>query len=98
MLTPLSEHPVVEAPMGLRLDRCGDLLTIEEYTQWARNGSIKTTYNQIHRGTCLVPPHAIKPKPVWRRADLQAWLDDGKVLVRQRSARARERMRLAANH
>lgn len=87
-----------DAPeMGLRLEHCGDLLTIEEYTRWARNESIKTTYNQLHRGGCLVGPHAIKPKPVWRRADLQAWLNDNTVIVRQRSARARKKMRLAAN-
>ena len=79
---------------GLRLEALGDLVTLAEYTAWARNGSIKTTYHQVARGACLVPPFAIKPKPLWRRADLQARLDQGSaVLVAQRSDRARRRLR-----
>ena len=87
-----------DAPLGLRLDQRGDLLTIEEYTRWARNGSIKTTYNQLSRGKCLVAPHAIKPKPIWRRSDLEAWLGQGmELLVAQRRARAKKRLQLVGN-
>lgn len=77
---------------GLRLDQCGDLLTIAEYSAWARQ-SVKSTYNQLNRGGLLVPPFTIKPRPMWRRAALEAKLNDGTVLVRQRSDLARRRLR-----
>lgn len=79
---------------GLRLEQCGDLLTIEEYSTWARQ-SVAATYKQIQRGSLLVPPFAIKPRPRWKRADLEAKLGQADVLVRQRSDRARKRLRIA---
>lgn len=78
---------------GLRLEQCGDLLTVPEYSAWARQ-SVQTTYKQISRAKCLVPPFAIKPRPLWRRSDLEAKLKQPDVLVKQRSARARERMQI----
>lgn len=79
---------------GLRLDQCGDLLTIQEYAAWARQ-SVKSVYNALHRGGLLVQPFCLKPKPMWKRADLEAKLAQDDTFVRQRSERARRRLRIA---
>lgn len=78
---------------GIRLENCGDLLTLQEYSDWARQ-SAKTTFNQMYRGGLLVQPWSLKPKPVWRRADLEAALGRRDLVVEQRKQRVRRRMGL----
>lgn len=78
---------------GLRLDQCGDLLTVEQYSAWAQQ-SVKTTYNQMHRGSLLVSPFTLKPTPRWRRTDLEAALERRDLVTEQRKQRIRRRMGL----
>lgn len=68
-----------------------DLLNVDEYTEWARNGSVQTTYNQISKGSCLVEPFSLKPRPLWRRADLEAALARRDLVAAQRKSRFKKR-------
>lgn len=80
---------------GLRLTECGDLLTVEQYAAWAQQ-TVRATYNQVHRGSCLVPPFAIKPKPRWRRTDCEAILDRRDLAAQQRKTRLQRRLARAS--
>ena len=77
--------------MTIRLEDCGDLLTAREYSAWARQNPA-TTYAQICRGTCLVPPFTVKPSPRWRRVDLEAAMARRDLVTQQRKERMKKRL------
>ncbi len=78
---------------GIRLEQCGDLLTVQEYSAWVIQ-SANTTYQQVHSGSTLVRPFSLNPLR-WRRSDCEAKLAQRDVVIEQRKARAKRRMRLA---
>lgn len=79
----------------LRLEHCGDLLSIQQYSDWCNDGSVKATYNQLHRGGLLVEPHTLKPRPMWKRTDCEANLQRNDLARHQRADRARKKFNVA---
>lgn len=75
----------------LRLEELGDNLTVDEYSQWARQ-SKNTTYQQLHYGGLLVQPFTLKPRPLWRNEDCRAVRERTDLVIRQRSARAKRKL------
>lgn len=78
---------------GIRLEECGDNLTVEEYSAWMIQ-SPNTTYQQLHDGTTLVQPWTLKPKPLWRNTDCAATQARRDLVVQQRKDRVRRKMGL----
>lgn len=77
----------------LRLEDCGDFLTVKQYAAWTGK-SIWTIYDQVRRGRCKVPPHSLKPLE-WSREACQRYLDQPR-LARDRAAQARARLAVAS--
>ena len=75
----------------LRLDDCGDWLTIAQYCAW-RGESRATVYAQVAKATCFVMPASLKPLR-WRRSDCAQRLAQAD-LIRDRQQRDRLRARL----
>ncbi len=74
----------------LRLDTCGDWLTLQQYSDW-RGEAPKTVYAQIKRATCFVMPATLKPLR-WRRSDCEKAMGNADALKdRQRRASAQFR-------
>lgn len=78
---------------GIRLEACGDNLSVEEYSAWVIQ-SKNTTYQQLHAGTTLVHPWTLKPKPLWRRTDCEAQQGRRDLVVQQRKERVKKRLGL----
>lgn len=73
----------------LRLDACGDFLTLAQYCAW-RGEASSTVRRQIKLGTCFVVPCEERPRLKWRRADCEKRMASADV-VRARQQRAKTR-------
>lgn len=71
----------------LRLDACGDFLTLREYCAW-RGESERTVRRQLKTGTCFVQPCEEKPHIRWRTADCERRMQNANV-IRERQQRAK---------
>lgn len=71
----------------LRLDDCGDFLTLQQYCRW-RGESDTTVRRQVRRGDCFVTPCQEKPHLRWRRSDCERRMSTANV-VRERQQRAK---------
>jgi hypothetical protein len=71
----------------LRLEDCGDFLSLAQYCAWRGEG-IRTVRRQIRLGMCFVMPCEDRPRLRWRRTDCERRMEQADVL-RQRTQRAR---------